>query len=100
MITLAAWQFYALLGFLTTALLISLYVNWNLYRKVTFYENWYYNLAAYVREMYGDMKQMDSIFLGAMQNDDEVGKFFTNLQEMVKELRQMGFYGGEDSTDI
>lgn len=73
------------------------YTTYNLYTKVTFYQQWYDNFASTVEEIYNQLKRMDRN--GAMEADDEVGAFFSALREMMKELFKLGFYAEEQVED-
>lgn len=66
------------------------YTTYNLYSKVTFYQQWYDNLASTVEEIYNQLSQLDQS--GAFEANDEVGVFFSTLREMMKELFKLGFY--------
>lgn len=76
-----------------TSTVVLGYTTYNLYSKVTFYQQWYDNLASVVEEVYTQLKALDES--GAMEADDEVGSFFDALREMMKELFKLGFYDEE-----
>jgi hypothetical protein len=79
-------------------LMLSLYVNFVLYRKVAFYEEWYEQFASNVEAILINLQRMDA--LGAMESDDEVGYFFEALKELMVELFDMGFYDQERVDEI
>lgn len=83
---------------LSGLLLLSLYANFQLYRKVAFFENWYENLAENVETIYENMKIMDE--RGVMENDDQFAVFFKAMKNMMLELFSMGFYDPEDLEDV
>jgi len=74
--------------------LMSLYVNYILYRKVVFFENWFENLAEIVERIYENMTILDE--RGVMNQDDSFGHFFDAMKEMMIELFSMGFYNTEE----
>jgi hypothetical protein len=82
------WQVLSGLFFLTT--IIFGYTTYNLYNKVTFYQQWYDNLASTVEEIYNQLQRLDQS--GAYESNDEVGVFFSALKQMMKELFKLGFY--------
>jgi len=69
------------------------YTTYNLYSKVTFYQQWYDNLASTIEEIYNQLSQLDQS--GAFEANDEVGVFFSALREMMKELFKLGFYDSD-----
>lgn len=75
-------------------LVVSLYVNYTLYRKILFFEQWYENLAEVVENIYEAMQIMDET--GAMDQDDAFGDFFDAMRQMMMKLFAMGFYDPED----
>ena len=77
-----------------TTTFVLAYVTWNLYNKVTFYQDWYDNFGEVIEEIYTQLKQLDQS--GAMEADDEVGAFFEALRGMMKQLFQLGFYEQEE----
>jgi hypothetical protein len=90
-----AWILFSVV---TLFLLVSLYVNFTLYRKVVFYEEWYESFAKSVENVLRTLQQMDA--LGAMQTDDEVGYFFQALKSLMVDLFEMGFYDAERINQI
>lgn len=76
----------------TTTILFS-YTTYNLYNKVSFYQEWYDNLATTVEEVYNQLKRLDDN--GAFEAEDEVGMFFDALRDMMKDLFKLGFYEKE-----
>lgn len=79
---------------LSVLLLASLYANYQMYRKIVFFEQWYENFAEVVETIYENMKMMDE--RGVMENDDNFGMFFEAMKNMMLELFSMGFYEPED----
>lgn len=75
-------------------LVVSLYINYILYRKVVFFENWFENMAEIVERIYENMNTLDE--RGVMRQDDAFGHFFSAMKEMMLELFSMGFYNEED----
>lgn len=76
--------------FFGTTTLVFAYTTYNLYNKVTFYQEWYDKLAVTVENIYDQLKRLDDN--GAFESEDEVGMFFDALRDMMKELFKLGFY--------
>ena len=87
-----------IIGALSIFLLLSLYVNYQLYKKVLFFENWYENFANVVETIYENMQIMDK--RGVMESDDEFAAFFEAMRDMMIELFSMGFYSPEEIEDL
>lgn len=75
---------------LAVALGVSVFANIRMYRKVSYYEQWYQQFATRVKHMRQELYRIDS--LGAFRADDEVGYFFEALKRMSMELFKMGFF--------
>lgn len=88
---------YLIIG-LSLALLASLYVNFQLYKKVVFFENWYENFADVIEQIYENMLIMDE--RGVMDGDDEFAVFFEAMRDMMIELFSMGFYSPEEIEEL
>jgi uncharacterized membrane protein len=74
--------------FIISSLFIgSLYVNYNLFRKLEVLEDEIENNLTIFKGIYNTMKEIDST--GAFQSDDEVGSVFTDLKEMVEKNEQL-----------
>lgn len=83
---------------LSILLLGSLYANYQMYRKILFFEQWYENFAEIVENIYENMKMMDE--RGVMEEDDNFGMFFEAMKNMMMELFSMGFYEPEDLENV
>ena len=65
--------------FIISSLFIgSLYVNYNLFRKLEVLEDEIENNLTIFKGIYNTMKEIDST--GAFQSDDEVGSVFADLK--------------------
>ena len=74
--------------FIISSLLIgSLYVNYNLFRKLEVLEDEIENNLTIFKGIYTTMKEIDST--GAFESDDEVGSVFADLKEMVDKNEQL-----------
>jgi uncharacterized membrane protein len=74
--------------FIISSLFIgSLYVNYNLFRKLEVLEDEIENNLTIFKGIYNTMKEIDST--GAFQSDDEVGSVFTDLKEIVEKNEQL-----------
>ena len=74
--------------FIVSSLLIgSLYVNYNLFRKLEVLEDEIESNLNIFRGIYTTMKEIDST--GAFESDDEVGSVFTDLKEIVERNEQL-----------
>lgn len=89
---------YIIITVLSLLLIISLYANFQLYKKVVFFENWYENFANVVEQIYENMQVMDE--RGVMESDDEFAMFFEAMRDMMIELFSMGFYTPEEIEDL
>lgn len=85
---------YIIIGILSVLLFISLFINYRLYSKVVFFEEWFENFADVVENIYEHMQIMDE--RGVMDQDDAFGRFFDAMREMMLDLFSMGFYDAED----
>jgi|6_EtaG_2_1085325.scaffolds.fasta_scaffold01347_15 cyclophilin family peptidyl-prolyl cis-trans isomerase len=70
------------LGFVI--LIVGMYANWNLYKKVEFLENVLDSNYAVIQNIVEEMDIIDST--GHFEADDEVGSTFTALKEEIKKL--------------
>ncbi len=74
--------------FIISSLFISsLYVNYNLFRKLEVLEDEIENNLTIFKGIYNTMKEIDST--GAFQSDDEVGYVFADLKEIVEKNEQL-----------
>jgi hypothetical protein len=74
--------------FIISSLFISsLYVNYNLFRKLEVLEDEIENNLTIFKGIYNTMKEIDST--GAFQSDDEVGSVFADLKEIVEKNEQL-----------
>jgi len=74
--------------FIVSSLLIcSLYVNYNLFRKLEVLEDEIEKNLNIFRGIYKTMKEIDST--GAFESDDEVGSVFTDLKNIVERNEQL-----------
>lgn len=74
---------------LSVLLLVSLFANYRMYRKVEAYEEWYVSLTRLVSHVRFELHRIDQS--GAFRSDDEVGYFFDALKDMMGRLFKMGF---------
>jgi hypothetical protein len=72
---------------ISSLLIGSLYVNYNLFRKLEVLEDEIENNLTIFKGIYTTMKEIDST--GAFESDDEVGSVFTDLKEMVEKNEQL-----------
>jgi hypothetical protein len=73
---------------IVSSLLIgSLYVNYNLFRKLEVLEDEIESNLNIFKGIYTTMKEIDST--GAFQSDDEVGSVFTDLKNIVERNEQL-----------
>lgn len=74
--------------FIISSLLIgSLYVNYNLFRKLEVLEDEIESNLTIFKGIYTTMKEIDST--GAFESDDEVGSVFTDLKNIVERNEQL-----------
>ncbi len=74
--------------FIISSLLIcSIYVNYNLFRKLEVLEDEIESNLNIFRGIYTTMKEIDST--GAFESDDEVGSVFADLKEIVERNEQL-----------
>lgn len=78
---------YSIISLLSLGILISLYVNYTLYKKVMFYENFIENLEKIFNIAYERMTKIDST--GAFASDDEVGSVFDGLKSVIYNLQNI-----------
>lgn len=65
----------------SSLLIASLYVNYNLFRKLEILEEQVENNLEMFKDIHTTMKDIDST--GAFESDDEVGSVFTDLKQAV-----------------
>jgi hypothetical protein len=74
--------------FIISSLLVgSLYVNYNLFRKLEVLEDEIESNLTIFKGIYNTMKEIDST--GAFESDDEVGSVFTDLKNIVERNEQL-----------
>jgi hypothetical protein len=74
--------------FIISSLLVgSLYVNYNLFRKLEVLEDEIESNLTIFKGIYTTMKEIDST--GAFESDDEVGSVFTDLKNIVERNEQL-----------
>jgi len=74
--------------FIISSLLIcSLYVNYNLFRKLEVLEDEIESNLNIFKGIYKTMKDIDST--GAFESDDEVGSVFADLKNIVERNEQL-----------
>ena len=74
--------------FIISSLFIgSLYVNYNLFRKLEVLEDEIENNLTIFKGIYNTMKEIDST--GAFESDDEVGSVFADLKNIVERNEQL-----------
>ena len=71
----------------SSLLISSLYVNYNLFRKLEVLEDEIESNLNIFKGIYTTMKEIDST--GAFQSDDEVGSVFTDLKNIVERNEQL-----------
>lgn len=71
----------------SSLLLASIYVNYNLFRKLEVLEDEIESNLIIFRGIYKTMKEIDST--GAFESDDEVGSVFTDLKNVVERNEQL-----------
>ena len=74
-------------------LITSLYVNWNLLRKIETieeaneeYSEWILQLDSRLKDILSTIKTIDSKKL--FQSDDEVGSVYDKISETIKKLKE------------
>jgi|TARA_B100000073_G_C23701307_1_gene560452 hypothetical protein len=74
-------------------LITSLYVNWNLLRKIEKieeaneeYSEWITQLDSRIRDILSTIKTIDSKNL--FESDDEVGSVYDKISETIKKLKE------------
>lgn len=65
----------------------SLYVNYNLFRKLEVLEEEVESNLTVFRNIYNTMKDIDST--GAFESDDEVGSVFADLKSVVEKNERL-----------
>ena len=68
-------------------LICSLYVNYNLFRKLEVLEDEIESNLNIFKGIYTTMKEIDST--GAFESDDEVGSVFADLKNIVERNEQL-----------
>lgn len=68
-------------------MIASIYVNYNLFRKLEVLEDEIESNLTIFRGIYKTMKEIDST--GAFESDDEVGSVFTDLKNVVERNEQL-----------
>lgn len=71
----------------SSLLIASIYVNYNLFRKLEVLEDEIESNLTIFRGIYKTMKEIDST--GAFESDDEVGSVFTDLKNVVERNEQL-----------
>jgi hypothetical protein len=71
----------------SSLLLASIYVNYNLFRKLEVLEDEIESNLTIFRGIYKTMKEIDSN--GAFESDDEVGSVFADLKNVVERNEQL-----------
>ena len=71
----------------SSLLIASLYVNYNLFRKLEVLEDEIESNLTIFRGIYKTMKDIDST--GAFESDDEVGSVFADLKRVVERNEQL-----------
>ena len=71
----------------SSLLIASLYVNYNLFRKLEVLEDEIESNLNIFRGIYKTMKDIDST--GAFESDDEVGSVFADLKNVVERNEQL-----------
>jgi len=64
----------------------SVYVIWNLNRKLEHMESWVESFVLRVRDTYNNMMDVDS--RGHFEADDEVGSIFQGIKTIITELNE------------
>jgi uncharacterized membrane protein len=72
---------------ISSLLIGSLYVNYNLFRKLEVLEDEIESNLTIFKGIYTTMKEIDST--GAFESDDEVGSVFTDLKNIVERNEQL-----------
>jgi len=72
---------------ISSFLISSLYVNYNLFRKLEVLEDEIESNLTIFKGIYKTMKDIDST--GAFESDDEVGSVFTDLKNVVERNEQL-----------
>ena len=68
-------------------MIASVYVNYNLFRKLEVLEDEIESNLTIFKGIYKTMKDIDST--GAFESDDEVGSVFTDLKNVVERNEQL-----------
>ena len=71
----------------SSLLIASIYVNYNLFRKLEVLEDEIESNLTIFRGIYTTMKEIDSN--GAFESDDEVGSVFADLKNVVERNEQL-----------
>lgn len=71
----------------SSLLIASIYVNYNLFRKLEVLEDEIESNLTIFRGIYKTMKDIDST--GAFESDDEVGSVFADLKNVVERNEQL-----------
>ena len=74
------------------------WVCYNLYKKMTIYEDWIYETKLQVHETWETMKSIDDQHM--FESDDEVGVVFTELKLVLDDLdKKVGenIYAGKEN---
>ena len=72
---------------ISSLLIASIYVNYNLFRKLEVLEDEIESNLTIFRGIYKTMKDIDST--GAFESDDEVGSVFADLKNVVERNEQL-----------
>ena len=77
-----------LLGTFIVAVIIDVYIVWNLMKKIEQLEDWVENYTEKIYRAYSEMKLLDD--RGIFEADDEVGDVFSKLKNVTEQLNQEG----------
>ncbi|MBC8422008.1 MAG: hypothetical protein H8E03_01155 [Pelagibacteraceae bacterium] len=76
-----------LLGFSSIALIISVYVIWNLLMKTELLESWVETFTKKITTIRDNITEIDST--GHFEADDEIGTTFKLIKDAIDELQQL-----------
>ena len=77
-----------LLGTFIVAVIIDVYIVWNLMKKIEQLEDWVENYTEKIHRAYSEMKLLDD--RGIFEADDEVGDVFSKLKNVTEQLNKEG----------
>ena len=75
-----------IVGILSLIIIVLGYINWNLLRKLEWFEDYIEGLSSTISSISGQLKEVDNS--GMFESDDEIGWFFKEIKNLGNRLDQ------------